>query len=444
MLKIKWKIIVLSILLLSLTIVFLILLYKGFYFSSICLFLFCLFILYEIISTIYNILNATEQIISGIANQDYSLKLSNKKIPDSIHQPLLRIVEHQKKQNQDNHSIKIIYENIINSIDTGILILKKNKEHKIEIFYANESFFHLLELPRYTHWHLLAPYLKAFQPFIKIDNWKDYKNIITLSINNKEQDFSFRTFSTFVYNESYLIIHLDTIQNIVDKKEKESWYNLMKVMSHEILNTITPISSLSNNLEYLITERKNELGNDFEDIQKSVFTIQERTQHLSDFVNTYRSLAELPSPQKIQVKIESIIQHSVTTLSILIQENKIIIEKNIHPDATYFFIDKNQIEQVLINLITNSIYALKNIKNPKIIITTYSTNIYNCIEIIDNGIGISNSIKNDIFIPFFTTRENGSGIGLSLSKNIIQAHGGHIHFSSQKNKTSFIIQIPRD
>ncbi len=440
--KTKWKIAFLSLLLLAFALGFLVLAYRQFYFSAFVLFAFAAFLLYELNATITRILNSTEQVLAGIAMEDYSLKLSSKQLPDRIYAPLEQILDNQKKQNQENQSLKIIYENIIDSIDTGILILKQTKANDIEIFYSNMAFSNLLELPKYTHWRLLKPHLKTFESYLEVERWRDQKDVVTLSINGKEQVFSLRTFLTRVYNEPYLILNLDTLQSIIDKKEKESWYNLMKVMSHEILNTIAPISSLSNNLEYLIEERRDELGEDFEDIQKSVQTIQQRTQHLSDFVNTYRALTELPSPRKERVKIDTLIENSLTTLSALLEENNIQINLKIHPDAQYFFVDAKQIEQVLINLITNAIYAVQKIETPQIWIRTFTTNIKNCIEVIDNGQGIPEEIKPDIFIPFFTTRENGSGIGLSLSKNIIQAHDGHINFTSE-SKTSFVLQLPK-
>jgi len=440
--KTRWKIALLSFLLLCVAIGGLVLVYQQFYFSAFILFSISAFLLYELNATVNRILMTTEQVLSGIANEDYSLKISKKGLPSSIYTPLVSILDVQKKQNQDNNSLKIIYENIIESIDTGILILKKTADDEIHIFYSNEAFANFLELPRYTHWHLLAPHLTTFDLYLKKENWRDSKDVVTLMVNGKEQVYSLRTFLTSVYHEPYLIVNLDTLQSIVDKKEKEAWYNLMKVMSHEILNTITPIASLSDNLGFLIDERKSELGEDFEDIQKSVETIKQRTQHLSDFVNTYRALAELPSPHKERVKINSLIDNALETLSALITQRDIKVVQDIHPDTRYFFVDEQQIEQVLINLLTNAIYALDETENPQISINTYNITNRNAIEIIDNGKGIPISIKKDVFVPFFTTRENGSGIGLSLSKNIIQAHDGMISFSSEEGKTSFIMQFP--
>ena len=346
---------------------------NGYHFSSFALLVLSLFVLYEITETVNSILTKTAQALSALANKDYAVKLSSQQLPSPIYTPLEEILNTQKEQHQDKNSLQIVYESIIESIDTGILILKETPENTIQIFFSNMAFSKHLELPKFTHWHLLEPHLGTFEDYLQLENWKDTKDIVTLSINGNEQVFSLRTFLSTIYKQRYLVVNLDTLQSIVDKKEKESWYNLMKIMSHEILNTITPISSLSDNLEYLIAERATELGDDFEDIQKSVSTIKKRTQYLSDFVNTYRQLAELPSPKKERVKIDSILARSLTTLSALIEASDIKVEQNIHPDARYFLVDIKQLEQVCINLLTNAIYALQKTEKPCIQINTYRT-----------------------------------------------------------------------
>lgn len=431
--------IILLVILLATSVFFL---WQKLYFTSFIFFALAAYVFYEILSSINLVLQTTSQTLIAIAQEDFSLKIPKKNLPPHLYQSLNNIASLQKERSEKNTSIRILYENIIESIDTGILILKEGTDGQIEIFFSNNGFSQLLEIPKFTKWHLLTPYLSHFESYLESDNWKDTKDVLTLSINEKEQVFSFRTFLTRVYQQRYLTIYLDTLQSIMDKKEKEAWFNLMKVMSHEILNTITPINSLSDNLEYVIGEHEDALGQDFRDIHQSVVTIKNRTQHLADFVNTYRSLADLPSPKKSQVRIQTIIQNAIVPLSALVKEKGINVKTNISPENLYFSIDAQQIEQVLVNLITNSIYALSDIENPEIVINAYSDE-KNCIEIIDNGKGIPEEIKREIFIPFFTTRDTGSGIGLSLSKNIVQAHGGYLSFSSKEGRTRFLVQLEK-
>ncbi len=417
-------------------------LWQKLYFTSFIFFATTAYVFYEIQSNINRILYTTTQSLTAIAQEDFSLKIPKKNLPPHIYNSLNDIATLQKERSEKNTSVRILYENIIESIDTGILILKENTDGTIDIFFSNNAFSKLLEIPKFTKWHLLAPYLSHFEPYLTNENWRDTKDVLTLSINDNEQVFSFRTFLTSVYQQRYLTIYLDTLQSIMDKKEKEAWFNLMKVMSHEILNTITPINSLSDNLEYVIGEHENALGQDFQDIHQSVVTIKNRTRHLADFVNTYRTLTDLPSPKKSQVRVQTIIQNALIPLSALIKEKGIEVKVDVSPENLYFVMDTQQIEQVLVNLITNSVYALSEIDNPEISIRAFS-NEKNCIEITDNGAGIPEEIKREIFIPFFTTRDTGSGIGLSLSKNIVQAHGGYLSFSSKEGRTRFLVQLEK-
>jgi len=417
-------------------------LWEKLFFTAFLFVLIIAYVFYEILRSVNRILETTAQTLTAIAQEDFSLKVSSKNLPPHIYESLRDITNIQRERNEKNMSTRILYENIIESIDTGILILKEGTDGQIEIFFSNNGFSSLLEIPKFTKWHLLKPYLTNFESYLSIKDWRDTKDVITLSINQNEQVFSFRTFLTTVYQQKYLTVYLDTLQSIVDKKEKEAWFNLMKVMSHEILNTITPISSLSGNLEYLIEEQENALGSDFRDIHQSVTTIKNRTEHLADFVNTYRALTDLPSPKKTQIRIQSVVQNALFPLSALFEQSGIAVKVNISPENLYFNIDGLQIEQVLINLLTNSLHALEEIENPQIEITVYSDE-KDCIEVIDNGKGIPDEMKREIFIPFFTTREKGSGIGLSLSKNIIQGHGGYLSFNSQAGKTRFLVQLEK-
>lgn len=416
--------------------------YNGYFFSSFVGLCISTYLFLETYNTMDSVLKNTEQSLAAIAKKDYSVKISQKKLTPSVFKSLNQILNINKDQDENLSRDKLIYENIIDSVDTGILILKSSGDSEIEIFFINQSFSELLEIPKFSRWDLLHPYLKTFDQYLIKENWADVKDVINLSINRNEQIYSVRTFYSKISNQDFLFVNIDPLQNIIDKKEKESWYNLMKVMSHEILNTITPINSLSNTLQILIEENGDKLGEDFDDIQKSVLTIQGRTRHLIDFVDTYRTLTELPSPVKENISIKSLVEKSLDFLSALLKEKKIETKLFIKPDNLYFNIDKKQIEQVLINLINNSIYAMEESVNPLLEIRAFQSNNKSCIEVIDNGKGIDPKIKKDIFIPFFTTRNNGSGIGLSLSKNILQAHGGHISCSSENGLTRFLLQFP--
>jgi nitrogen fixation/metabolism regulation signal transduction histidine kinase len=242
---------------------------------------------------------------------------------------------------------------------------------------------------------------------------------------------------TEIFERDYYIVLLDSIQNVVEKKEKDAWVNLMKVISHELLNSITPIRSICQNLQDLV-EQDSLSAEDLEDIKNSVETMLRRSDHLQKFVEGYRKLAMLPSPKKEKIELKDLIDNCLQIMNPLFKKDGIEVENSISLKRL-INVDAQQTEQVIINLLTNSINALKNTSKKQILISAEAKENRIFIKITDNGNGIEKEIENKIFLPFFTTRNEGAGIGLTLSKNIIEAHGGYISFKTENEKTVFEI-----
>ena len=169
--------------------------------------------------------------------------------------------------------------------------------------------------------------------------------------------------------------------------------------------------------------------------------IKRRSYHLTSFVDTYRKLAELPLPQKENINLTQVIQNTLLLFEQELKLKNILLEFNT-TENIFVYADKKQIEQVVINLLSNCLYALINIENPVIKVELIKEKNRTHFSITDNGIGILNEIKDNIFIPYFTTRKDGSGIGLTLSKSIIESHNGSIKFTSISKKTCFTITLP--
>lgn len=229
---------------------------------------------------------------------------------------------------------------------------------------------------------------------------------------------------------------------MVEKKEKEAWINLMKVISHELLNSITPIRSICQNLEDLV-EQDSLSSEDLEDVKTSVQTMLRRSDHLQKFIEGYRKVAMLPSPKKEKVELQHLVENCLQIMSPLLKKENIEVT-NIIVHKLWINVDSQQTEQVLINLLANSINALENNTSKQISISAEAKNNRVFIKISDNGKGIEKEIEDKIFLPFFTTRTEGAGIGLTLSKNIIEAHGGYISHKSDNGKTTFEICLIED
>src|SRR5690606_2036871 len=233
---------------------------------------------------------------------------------------------------------------------------------------------------------------------------------VEVQLHNREtQSFILQTSRTKAYSKTYYIIMLDSIQRVVEKKEKEAWVNLMKVISHELMNSLTPIRSLSQNIQEVITQ--DSLSNeDLNDMKQSVQTIIKRSNHLQFFVDNYRQLAMLPSPEKEKVGLDDLISSCIEIMVPLFKAEGIVVKNQINTKV-WLDVDRLQMEQVFINLFTNSLYALKepNTSQKEIEIRTKTENNRIYISISDTGKGIDKEIENKIFLPFFTTRQDGAG-----------------------------------
>lgn len=233
----------------------------------------------------------------------------------------------------------------------------------------------------------------------------------------------------------FKLVSLQNIQSELEEKEMEAWQNLVRVLTHEIMNSIAPISSLASTIKGDIQSQLDKGGDipvhDVEDYLMGIATIEKRSEGLIDFVSDFRSLAHIPVPKFSAIKINELFEQLATLFGHQIDELSIKCEKNIEPENLLLFADSSLIEQVLINIIQNAIHAVEESEEKKISLRAFIDEAGKIIiEISDTGRGIEEEALNKIFIPFFTTKQKGSGIGLSLSKQIMRRHKGNIQVKS--------------
>lgn len=243
------------------------------------------------------------------------------------------------------------------------------------------------------------------------------------------------------------MVRLVSIQNIrseLQLRELEAWQNLTKVLRHEIMNSITPIVSLIGTMK-IIVDNEIEVHDDqskesVEDLQEALKTIEKRGNGVMDFVNAYRDFTTIPKPNKQYLTINELLESTIALTSPELEKVDVDFEIEIEGDFSVFA-DPSLMEQVLINLIKNASEA-RSKENSRVELKAYQTNERCIIEVEDNGMGIENEALSKVFIPFFTTKKAGSGIGLSLSRQIVQMHGGEITVKSEINKgTTFRIVL---
>lgn len=412
------------------------LIFKMFYYNAFLVGCFGVLMLFEMYFFVKNRLLFYDRTLISMLQKDFSTNFPEENKKDNF-KNLYLLYESLKEQQQDQTSKEIVYKSILNSIDTAALILEKEDE-EWNIFLMNDCFSSLFKVPKVSHWKYLKNYLPSLCSEIENVGFSDLKSAISIKIEEQDlQTFVLQTSRAKSYNKEYFIILLDSIQRVIEKKEKEAWINLMKIISHELMNSLTPIRALSQNLLHIVDQEKLE-DDDFEDIKSSISTIINRSDHLQVFVENYRKLAMLPTPTKIMTPINSLFDDCLRIMAPILKAENIELINEINSSRS-ILIDKNQIEQVIINLITNSIYALKEKSEKKIFLSSYNENNRFFIIISDNGKGIDSEIRDKVFLPFFTTRKDGAGIGLTLSKNIIEAHGGYLSYQTDDDKTSFVI-----
>jgi nitrogen fixation/metabolism regulation signal transduction histidine kinase len=244
------------------------------------------------------------------------------------------------------------------------------------------------------------------------------------------------------------LVAMQNIQHELEEKEMMSWQNLIRVLTHEIMNSITPIASLASTAQGLLKDNQEcevpeSINETIDDVRKAVSTIEKRSNGLLTFIENYRKLTRIPKPAFKVVQIRDLFDRVEYLLKDQFEQNAIKFKKRVDPESLTITADPALIEQVLINLCKNSMEAINGVISPKIKLKAGTDGRGNpVIKVSDNGKGIKKEVIEKIFIPFFTTKPQGSGIGLSLSRQIIRQHKGAIGVTSTPNeKTVFKLRF---
>lgn len=389
--------------------------------------------------------NELQQFVESVHYRDFSRYFDVKHAPAEL-QPL------REGFNQINSTFKVIskeketqyqyLQKILELVDTGILSYEGENG---EILWMNES------LKRMLH----VPYLKTIHSLSKRDN-ELYKDIIALKPGEGKITKAHIEKSTFkillsatafqTEGKKFKLIAFQNINEALDETESMAWQKLLSVMTHEIMNSIAPISSLADTLKNRLEKSVAHMSTKsaaVHDLELGIETIKRRSEGLLKFAETYRNLNKIITPNLKPIYVRDLFE----ILHQLMEPT--LVQKNIEMDIVLkdtdliLHADTSLIEQVLINLVVNAIEAVKDVANPTIVLSATSTlNKKILIKVIDNGFGMTEEVMDKIFIPFFSTKKNGSGIGLSLCKQIMMLHKGNIHVESREGEgTAFSLQF---
>jgi len=247
-------------------------------------------------------------------------------------------------------------------------------------------------------------------------------------------------------NRKYKLIAFQNINEALEETESKAWQKLLNVMTHEIMNSVAPISSLAdtlkNRLQLAIGDLKDKSG-PMDDLELGIETIKRRSEGLLKFAETYRNLNKITKLTLQQVYVRDMFETLHHLMQPTLEKKNIELDIILKDPDLMVQADINLIEQVLINLVVNAAEAVKEVREPRILLSAYITPANKVvIKIADNGVGMPDELVEKIFIPFFSTRKTGSGIGLSLCKQIMLLHKGTIQVQSKEGEGSaFLLQF---
>ncbi|MFO7925037.1 MAG: ATP-binding protein [Bacteroidales bacterium] len=383
----------------------------------------------------------------AVRNDDHGLVFTQGKgnsLVNKLSENLERINEHIRQIKVDNRRQEQYFAALIEHISTGIL------SFNIEgfVIHANSSLKKLLGMKHFTHIRQLEKIDGKLASAVRHIGYDDEKLI---TISSREGTLTLLVRSTLFKSmeQPLTLVSMQDIRKELDEKELDSWLKLIRVLTHEIMNSIAPVTSLSENLcSYYIREGKAIQAGEVTDkmVQNTIRglkVINEQGNGLIRFVETYRKLTRLPEPVRSAVRISELVENTVMLYRQELEEKMVRVSVHGANNNMELRIDEKLISQVLINLVKNAAEALEGREDAGIRIECLENDNGQAeVKVIDNGPGIPPELIDEIFIPFFTTRENGSGIGLSLSRQIMRLHNGSLIVNSIPNKeTTFTMEF---
>jgi len=333
---------------------------------------------------------------------------------------------------------------IFNHVNIGLIAFDKD----FKVLLVNNSTKKLFNLKSLNNINALDKFNPKF--FKTISNLSPgEQKILPTKINGKNLQLAIKLSNFKLLDQEIFLISIQDIKPELDQKEIESWQKLNRVLTHEIMNSVSPIIGLTNNVSKLWKDNKqiktdSNINSDIIDQTiQSVNIIEERSQGLNDFVKKFRSITANFNPEFRDIPAIELFEDLALFMHETFEDNNIKFTYQVTPENLHLLIDKNLIEQVLINLLKNSTEALIGTKNRLIQAKAFiNDNNQKIIEIYDNGAGIDEDRIDLIFTPFYTTKSTGSGVGLSLSRNILKQHGYNIDVRSNPNiETVFTLYL---
>lgn len=417
------------------------------FFNHIILGIIIIFQVTEMIRFVNRTNRELAKLFLAVRHSDFSITFAHGSLGKSfkeLEHSFIEIIKAYKEVKIEKEAQFHFLQMLVNTLHVGIISLKNNSE----VTLINPTAEELLGIKGIKNWKFVREYNPSFVRELELIG-ENGRRLVEVRGHKDTKTFSIDVTTLFIFDAPHKLITFQDINAEIEQKEIEAWHKLIRILTHEIMNSVTPISSLTETMQTMLQddEGKQKQVNDItdeaiSDILFSLKTIQKRSDRLLSFIDDYRKFSRVPKPDPETIELKELFDEVHKLMQAKLDKHKIHFSVDLAPNATHAWIDRTLIEQVLINLTTNSIHALDERPNREIRLSSYQKNNYLIIEVADTGKGIPEKELNDIFIPFFSTKKEGSGVGLSLSKQIISLHGGKITVQSVPDKgTSFYLHF---
>ena len=374
-------------------------------------------------------------------NEDFSMR-NMTKTGDSLED---KLSERMSSLNEWLHKLKVeslqqeqYLAALLNQIGTGVISV--NDEGFV--IHANNAARTMLDLEQVTHvrqirekhpelFERLQNDSSPFEDVVKVEQHGSGKSVLLKSTQLKHT------------SKPLTLITLQDISTQLSDQELESWVKLIRVLTHEIMNALAPLTSLSETLTDKLTQgeenkKVTDLSQQELDITiRGLSIIQSQGEGLMSFVKSYRKFTGITKPDKKPLELRTFLQNTM----MLLDEKRIPVNAIFPEEPVEIMADEGLLSQVMINILTNALDALKDIENPEITINVTKRAHQTEILVRDNGCGMRPEVRDQVFIPFFTTKEDGNGIGLSLSRQIVHRHGGSISVESVEGEGTTVLMV---
>ncbi|NOU59002.1 sensor histidine kinase [Marinifilum caeruleilacunae] len=367
----------------------------------------------------------------------------NDKAFKNLHQSFNQIIKAFGKVKIEKEKDFIFFQHTLELVGIGLLAFDRKGNVKL----CNSAFKELFLVNDFTNISELSCIDNEFPDFLQRTKSGKQK-LRNYLVKNRILKLAVKATSFKLEEKELKVVAFQDIKNAIDKGEMDAMHKLIRVFTHEIMNSVSPISMLSGSLIDIYEKNSENSHEDLLDegvISNTLMglkTIRKRSKGLIAFVDEYKNLTHLPKPHFELISVDKLLMQIQTLFAEEFKAENIQFEYHVNDKGQELIADEKLITQVLINLVRNSIDALKTSDEKTLSISTGEANPVNFIIIRDNGAGIPEEVIDNVFTPFFTTKEAGSGIGLNLSRQIMRLHSGTIAVRSKPNRlTEFTLQF---